>query len=181
MLVEMVGRGAVASSEAALPPRPRRWTFCAVWLPVPLVPLPLMIDSIPSLNYLAVLVVAVAGFLVGWAWYSPLLFAKPWMAEMKLTPESIAAAKPDMARLFGTSFAMTLLSTFALAVLVQTSGAIGIGDGAALGALVGTLVVGPRFCNGGLWEDRSTRLQAINVGHEIALFTLQGAILGAWR
>ena len=31
------------------------------------------------LNYLAVLAAAVAVFVLGWLWNSPLLFYKPWM------------------------------------------------------------------------------------------------------
>ena len=50
-------------------------------------------------DYVAILVVTIASFLFGWLWYSPLLFAKAWMAEMKFTPEKMQAAKPGMARL----------------------------------------------------------------------------------
>lgn len=45
-------------------------------------PITPMIHTLMSLNYVAVVVVAIIGFLLGWLWYSPLLFAKPWMAEM---------------------------------------------------------------------------------------------------
>ena len=47
--------------------------------------------------------------------------------------------------------------------------------------LIGLLVVGARMANGGLWEKRSLRLQAINIGHETVLFAVQGAILAVWR
>ncbi|WP_409574424.1 DUF1761 family protein, partial [Salmonella enterica] len=32
------------------------------------------------INPWAVLVAAVAAYLIGWAWYSPILWQKPWMA-----------------------------------------------------------------------------------------------------
>jgi hypothetical protein len=35
--------------------------------------------------------------------------------------------------------------------------------------------------NGAVWEGRSSRLMAICVGHEVALYTLQGAVFGVWR
>ncbi len=140
-----------------------------------------MLNAITQLNYLAVLVVAVVGFAVGWLWYSPALFAKSWMTEMKLTEEMIKAANPKMCRLFTTSFIYTLISTFAIAALIKAHGSPGPVNGALFGAFVGTLVSGARLMNSGLWEHRSCRLQCINVGHEIALFTLQGAIFGVWR
>src|SRR6266702_1564398 len=37
-------------------------------------------------NYLAVLVAAVAVFVLGWLWYSPLLFFKPWMRLRGMDP-----------------------------------------------------------------------------------------------
>jgi hypothetical protein len=42
-------------------------------------------------------------------------------------------------------------------------------------------VVGSRILNGAVWENRSARLLRINLGHEIVLFALQGALLGCWR
>ncbi len=36
-------------------------------------------------NLLAVIVAAVSTMVVGFIWYSPILFAKPWMREMATT------------------------------------------------------------------------------------------------
>ena len=141
-----------------------------------------MMQAILNLNYLAVAVVAVAGFLLGWLWYSPVLFAKPWMAEMKFTEESMKAiAAKGLAKLFATGFLYTLLGTFGLAVLLKAHGSENWLKGAEFGAFVGVFVVGVPMLNGGLWEQRSRKLQAITVGHMVALFTLQGAILAVWN
>ncbi len=43
-----------------------------------------------SLNWLAVLVAAISTMVVGFLWYSPLLFAKPWMREMGYDPNDKA-------------------------------------------------------------------------------------------
>ncbi len=137
--------------------------------------------TLMSLNYFAVVVVAIVGFLLGWLWYSPLLFAKPWMVEMKFTKETMDACKPQMASLMGRGLAYTVLSTLGLAALVSTYGSTTCLSGAKFGFFVGALVVGTRLLNGSLWEMRSTKLQLITVGHEVALFTMQGAILAYWR
>lgn len=140
-----------------------------------------MLYAITHLNYLAVIVVTVAGFLFGWLWYSPLLFAKPWMEELKITKESMQADPPNMARLFGSCLLFTFLSTLGLAALLRAHGTNDWLKGAEFGAFVGTIVVGTRLLNGALWETRSARLLRITVGHEIVLFALQGAILAVWR
>jgi len=38
------------------------------------------------LNWLAILVAAISTMVVGFLWYSPLLFAKAWMREMATIP-----------------------------------------------------------------------------------------------
>src|SRR5262245_11433222 len=51
-------------------------------------------------NYLAVVVAAVAAFLLGWLWYSPLLFLKPWMRLRGLDPAAaLAGAKMPVGKL----------------------------------------------------------------------------------
>lgn len=140
-----------------------------------------MMHAILTVNYIAVVVVTIIGFLLGWLWYS-VLFGKAWMAEMKITEEKMKeATAKGMAKLFATGFFYTLLSTFALAVLIKVNGSANWLKGAEFGVFVGVLVVGARMLNGGLWEQRTARLQLINLGHEVALFALQGAILGVWR
>jgi len=138
-----------------------------------------MTNALGSLNWLAVIVVTVAGFMIGWLWYG-VLFGKAWMAEMKITPEA-AAAKPNMARFFITGFVLTLISTFALAWILRGHGTASAMKGAEWGAMIGLLLVGARLANGGVWECRSLKLQAINVGHELVMFAVQGAILAVWR
>lgn len=132
-------------------------------------------------DYLAVFVVTIASFLFGWLWYSPLLFAKAWMAEMKFTEEKMQAAKPAMVRMMATSFVYTLASTFAVWAIITAHRSESVLKGAMYGGFLGAVVVAPRLLNGGLWDNRSLRLQAITVGHEVALFVMQGAIFAAWH
>ena len=141
-----------------------------------------MTHAILTLNYLHVLLVTVAGFLLGWLWYSPVLFAKPWMAELKITQEQMkAAAQKGMAKLFLSGFLYTFISTFGLAAILNAHQPSWWGGGALVGGFIGACVVGARVLNTGIWEQRSLRLQAINVGHEVALFAVQGTLLVVLR
>ena len=110
-----------------------------------------MYHTLLSLNYLAVLVTAVVGFMFGWLWYSA-LFGKIWMADMKVTEADIAAAKGKMGGKMAAGFGATAVSTLGLALLVAArhSGG-GAVPGAEFGALVGALVVGARMFTGALW------------------------------
>lgn len=140
-----------------------------------------MYSALTHLNYLAVLVTAVAGFMIGWLWYS-VLFGKAWMAEMKITEAQMKESQAKgMAMYFAQGLLFTLLSTLGLAVLVRAHGTTDWVKGAELGAFVGLLVVGARLLNSGVWENRTIKLSVINVGHEVVMFAVQGAILALWR
>lgn len=142
-----------------------------------------MKDAILHLNYLHVLVVTVAGFVVGCLWLHGPLFGPAWRAEMKFTKESMEAAmaKQGMAKFFLRGLGFTFLGTFGLAVLIAAHGTADWKHGAAFGAFVGLLGPGVRLLNGTVWENPSLKLQAINLGHEVAIYAVQGAILGAWH
>lgn len=140
-----------------------------------------MREAITHLNYVAVLVVAVAGFLLGWLWFGQ-LFGKAWMVEMKITEEKMKECQQKgMAGYFIKGFLFTLLGTFGLAVLIAVRGVPTWERGLMFGAFVGLFGPVARMLNGSVWEDRSLKLQAIIAGHEVVLYALQGAILGAWH
>jgi hypothetical protein len=142
-----------------------------------------MRDVIIHLNYVHVLVVTVAGFMLGCLWLHGPLFGKPWRAEMKFTKESMEAAmkQQGMARFFIRGLVLTLLGTFGLAALIAAHGSSDWKHGAAFGAFVGLFGPGVRLLNAACWENQSVKLQAINLGHEVVLYAFQGAILGAWH
>ena len=51
----------------------------------------------PHFNLLAIVTAALVTFAVGGLWYSPILFAKPWMRECGLTEEQAREAGHDVA------------------------------------------------------------------------------------
>ena len=89
--------------------------------------------------------------------------------------------KQGMAKVFIKGFVFTLLSTFGLAALIAAHGSPNWKHGAAFGIFVGLFGPGVRLLNAAIWENKSVKLQAIDLGHEVAVYALQGAILGAWH
>ncbi|WP_438480401.1 DUF1761 domain-containing protein [Oleiharenicola lentus] len=141
-----------------------------------------MLHVLQQLNYLAILVTSVAGITLGWIWYSQLLFAQAWMDETKFTPEAIKAKTgKGIGGMFFRSFVHMLLSTFGLSVILHWQGVQNGWHGAGYGLFVGVFLIGVRLVNGGMWEQRTFKLQCITIGHEVALFTLQGALLAVWK
>jgi uncharacterized protein DUF1761 len=139
-----------------------------------------MFNSLKTLNPLAVLVVSVIGFVIGGLWFSPLLFVKAWMAEVRMTPEAAKAAGWGKSRMVA-AFCLTVVSTFALAVLVALRGETSPLKGAELGLFVGALIVASRQGTNALFELRSRRYYLIVAGYDVTQFTVLGAILAVWR
>lgn len=131
----------------------------------------------PDINYFAVLVSALAFFVIGSIWYSPLLFANTWMKELGFTKEELS--KGNMVKTFGVSFLLMLIMAFNLAAFIGNGA--GFQFGMTAGALTGigwvALAIGINY----LYERKSFRIWLINAGYMAVSFTVMGAIIGAWQ
>lgn len=140
--------------------------------------------SFHHLNFLAVLVAAFSTMLVGFLWYSRVLFAKPWMKEMGYDPSDKGKAQ-EMRKSAGPAYAgslvASLVSAFVLALFLHWTR----GQGAQAGAMAGFHVwlgfVATVQFTGALFAKQSMKLFAINTGYQLACYVLMGAILGAWK
>ena len=74
-----------------------------------------------DVNLWSVLVAAMAAMALGFLWYSPVLFARPWMVAMGYDPEDkvrIAEMRKSAGPLYGISFLASLAAAFVLAKVV---------------------------------------------------------------
>ncbi len=132
----------------------------------------------PQVNYVAVFVAALASFLVGGLWYSPLLFVRPLMAEIKVTTDDWTNARPSMARPYGTAFVTALLASYLMAALLVTTNHHSLGTGLKRGFAAGACWVATAFGSSYAFEQKSLRHWAINAGFYVVQFTVMGGILG---
>src|SRR3989449_7426806 len=73
-----------------------------------------------NVNVLAVIVAALATFVLGAVWYSPVLFAKQWMQAHGYTPEQLEAMKRrGVAPAYAVSALCYLGMAYALALLAS--------------------------------------------------------------
>jgi hypothetical protein len=140
-----------------------------------------MTHALASLSPLALIVVALIGFGLGSIWYSPFLFAKAWMEEMKITPETMKSQAGHIPRMMIGAILCTIVSTITLAALVVGLHSHGALKGAELGLFVGAGLVAAREGTSALFESRSLRHFLIVSGYDVALCTLQAAILAVWH
>ena len=146
-----------------------------------------MLHTLFHLNYLIVLAVAAIGFVLGWLWYSPVLFVKPWMKEMNFTKEDMKFVPKKAAAMLGGAFVLTFVSTAAIATLITEHQLLVAGHpslgwlgGAKVGLFVGAGLVAVRQGVNSIFQMKSLKLFVITAGHDVVLCTLQGALLGMW-
>jgi hypothetical protein len=88
-------------------------------------------DVLSDLNWLAVLVAALAYFAIGAAWYAPPVFGKTW-AEAGGRPMPDPGSRPSPA-IYLTPLIGSLLSAVALAMLAKATGTDTLQRGIVLG------------------------------------------------
>jgi len=137
-----------------------------------------------GVNLWAVLVCAVATMVVGFVWYSPALFANPWMKLMGMDPNDKAKIA-EMQKSAGPSYAMSMvasiLTAFVLGKIISVAGAANAVDGLKIGMVVWLgFVTTVQFTNA-LFSRQRNRLYLINSGYQLVCYLAMGAILGAWR
>ena len=137
-----------------------------------------------GVNLYAVLLCAVATMVVGFLWYSPMLFANPWMVLMGYDPNDkakIAEMQKSAGPSYGMSFIASVLSAIVLGKLIAVAGATSAMEGLKIGLVVWLgFVTTVQFTNA-LFMRQRNKLYLINTGYQLVCYVAMGAILGAWR
>jgi len=137
-----------------------------------------------SLNWLAILVAAVVTMILGFLWYSPLLFAKAWTREMGYDIND--KAKMDEMResagpAYAGSFVASLISAFTLALILHGMRAESLHFGIMASFHIWLGFVATVQFTGALFAKQSMKLFAINTGYQLVCFLAMGAILVLWK
>ena len=130
------------------------------------------------MNHWAVLVSALILWFLGAVWYSPVLFAKPWMAALHIEPDH---PKKGLALGMAASFLGDLLVAFVLLHFILWSGASNFAMGAFIGFLCWLGFFAATQLPQGIYESRPFRLFAINASNWLLGLLMIGGLLAVWR
>ncbi len=120
-----------------------------------------------SINYIAVLVAAIANMTVGMFWYGP-LFGKKWMALMRFTPESIKSMKLSPTHAMAGGFVGSLITAYVLAHFVLIWGVVDAMGALTLAFWIWLGFVATTQIGGFLWEGKSFSLFLFNTAASLA-------------
>jgi hypothetical protein len=133
-----------------------------------------------AVNVWAVLVAAVASFVVGGVWFGG-LFAKAWVRLHGFGEEQLRQMQARQARNFTVFFAGDLVTATVFSLLLAGLGVAGVAGGAAVGFLLWLGVAATFGFAKNAATNRPLGVFLIGSSHELACLVVMGLILGAWR
>ncbi len=137
-----------------------------------------------NVNLLSVLAAGIATMILGFVWYSPALFAKPWMREMGYDLNDKAKLKEmqkSAGPTYGIAFLAGLVSAFMLGKILSITPIDTALYGMKLGFGVWLGFVATVQLTGALFMKSSMKLLAINTGYQLVCYLVMGAILAVWK
>jgi hypothetical protein len=137
------------------------------------------------INYLAVIVSAIAMMALGYLWYGP-LFGKQWMTLMGWTTESMAGMqRKGMAKQYGIQALGALLMSFVMAHAIVFASAYLHVSGISAGLMAGVWnwvgFVAPVTVGAVLWDGKPWKLWILNAGYYLVGLLIIGVILSLWQ
>jgi len=143
-------------------------------------------EHFPAINWLAVFVAAIVMFILGGLWYSPVLFAKRWIALLGRTEEQMReqAAAANMPVLYISAFLCAFLTALVMSHFIAHMSNVVTPD-VAHGALFGFACwigfAAPTSYATAIFSGTPKQRWAIDSGYNLVSFILAGIILAVWR
>ena len=136
-----------------------------------------------GLNLLSVLAAAIATMILGFLWYSPLLFAKPWTVAMGYDlndKTKMEEMRKGAGKLYGITFIASLISAFVLAKIIDVTTVNSALYGMKIGFAVWLGFVTTVQLTSTLFKKRPIKLYLIDTGYQLVCYLVMGAILAKW-
>jgi Protein of unknown function (DUF1761) len=129
------------------------------------------------INPVAFIVAVVAKFIIGWAWFSPILFLKPWQQLSGVTDEQMSGGMGKSITLWVIG---SVLMAFILVHAVRYAGATTAAQGAAVGFLNWLGFVFVIILEEYAATKYSFKLVAIKTGGYLVELVVMGVIFAVW-
>jgi hypothetical protein len=136
-----------------------------------------------GINLWSVLVAAVATMILGFLWYSPFLFARPWTVLMGYDPNDkakIEEMQKGAGKIYGITFVASLVSAFVLAKIIDVTTVNSVLYGMKVGFAMWLGFVTTVQLTGVLFAKQPVKLYLINSGYQLVCYLAMGAILAVW-
>ena len=128
------------------------------------------------MNWLAIIIAALANMIIGFLWYGTWAFGKSWM---KLSGRTMGEGFPaGPGPLYALTAVAAVVQAITMAWLIGQTGANSGAAGAIVGLYVGMGIVAAAMFAEVLFAGRHPRLFAITAGYSVLALIVQGMIIG---
>ncbi len=126
-----------------------------------------------------VLVAAVSSMVLGFVWYSPLLFSKPWMKLSGITKESMKKDQKNgsMNKTYAISTLISIVMAFVLNRLFNIVGINSVYSGVMMALWIGVGFIATTMITTVLYDKKPWTLYFINVGYQLVSLVLMAVVL----
>lgn len=131
--------------------------------------------DLSEINYLAVLIATAVTMVIGFLWYSPILFGNAWMKQLGKKMEEMSGGGPLTYILTALT---ALVGAFLLALLMTLTDERSMASGLTIGLIIG-LSIAAKIGMNYLFEGRKLGLYLITVGYHLVSYIVMGLIIGA--
>lgn len=132
-----------------------------------------------KLNWVAILVAAIASFLFEALWFS--VFMSEWLAGIGRTMEWLVHSGMSPAIQYGVAILCSVIVATVLTICIQASGEQTARRGILCAAVIWFGFVATSWAKEYIFEVRTLQIFAINAGYSLFDLMLIGAIVGAWK
>lgn len=136
--------------------------------------------SFSSISILGVVLATLAAFAFNFVYFGPIGVFRMWWRAIGKTDDDVPGAGMNMPVVFGSTMAALVVEAVAIAaILGGLHDAASIGQGAALGLVVGIGVAATSSLGHRLFAGQGFRVWALEVGADIAVGVIMGVVLAA--
>jgi hypothetical protein len=128
------------------------------------------------MNWVAIIVATVAQMVLGFLWFSPVLFLKPWTS---LRPDKNPPSGTASPLLYVITAVGALVTALTLDWIISLAHASTLAGGAIIGLYAGLGLVAPAILSDNLFNERPFKLYLIVAGFPVVGLLASGAIIGA--
>ena len=132
-----------------------------------------------KVNWTAVIVAAVAHFLLGAVWFT--IFQQAWLNGIGKTMEQLKLEAGSATLAYIVAFLCNIVMARVLAQVILATGETSGFQGMKVGMFIWAGFVATTFMTEYAFEARHISIWAINAGYALVGLLIMGGILGAWK
>lgn len=138
-----------------------------------------MIDF-PAVNWLAVLVAAIATVVVGGLWYAPFAFGKMWQRALGKTDAELDAMRKRAAPGYALAIVGSIVTAYVVAITVKWAGATTATDAILVAVIAWAGYIVSQTMVGTIFEGRSWTLFMINTTNQLVNLVVMALVTTLW-